>query len=398
MAGEAVRCPNCGQSIEVAEVISRQLEERIRSQFALEANRKEQKYQETLAARERDHEAKIEEERKKATQKAREAARESLVVELSDLKAQLEDKAGKLEAARREELSLRKRQRELEEREAVLQLETARMLDSERVKIRDEILLRVGDEHRMKEAEKDKQLTDMRRQIDELKRKAEQGSQQLQGEVMELEIEALLRREFPFDAIEPVAKGARGGDVLQKVHTQSGKLCGVILWEVKRTKAWSDGWIQKLKDDQREAKADLAVIVTETLPKGLTRFRQIESVWVTEFPSMTGLALALRMSLIQVSKAREALVGKSEKMELVYNYLTGPEFRSRIEAVMEAFRSLQADLNAEKTAMEKIWAKREKQITKVLVNMSGMYGDMEGLSGTVFPEIKSLELFPAATD
>ncbi len=243
-----------------------------------------------------------------------------------------------------------------------------------------------------KDAEKEKQLTDMKKQIEELKRKAEQGSQQLQGEVLELELESILQREFPFDKIEPVAKGTRGGDVMHCVHTQTGRLCGAILWETKRTKIWSDGWIQKLKDDQREAKADIAVIVSEALPKGFHHFRQMGSVWITDFNSVIGLALALRMSLMEVAKAREALVGKNEKMELVYNYLTSHEFRNRIEAIVESFKAMQGDLLSEKIAMEKVWARREKQISRIVVNMSGMYGDIEGLSGASLPSVKMLEL------
>ena len=377
MAQEYISCPKCGTKIELSEAISSQLEQRLRGELSEEYKRKFLKEKEQLE------------------QRAKRSAEDSLGVEMSDLKAQLEDRSKKLDAARTEELALRKRQRELEDKQASMQLEIARTLDAERIQIRQEAITTVAEEHRLKDAEKEKQLADMKKQIEELKRKAEQGSQQAQGEVMELELESVLQREFPFDKIEPVAKGTRGGDVMLRVHTQTGRFCGTILWETKRTKIWSDGWIQKLKDDQREAKADIAVIVSEALPKGFHHFRQVGSVWITDFNSVVGLALALRMSLIEVAKAREALVGKNEKMELVYNYLTSHEFRNRIEAIVESFKAMQGDLVTEKAAMEKVWARREKQITRIIANMSGMYGDIEGVSGTSLPSISLLELPPA---
>jgi len=379
MTQEYISCPKCGTKIELSEAISSQLEQRLRGELAEEYKRQFLKEKEQLE------------------QRARRAAEDSLGVEMADLKAQLEDRSKKLEAARTEELALRNRQRELEDKQASMQLEIARTLDTERAKIRQEAINVIVEENRLKDAEKEKQLADLKKQIEDLKRRAEQGSQQAQGEILELELEAVLQREFPFDKIEPVAKGTRGGDVLQRVHTQTGRLCGTILWETKRTKIWSDGWIQKLKDDQREAKADIAVIVSEALPKGFHHFRQMGSVWITDFNSVIGLALALRMSLMEVAKAREALVGKNEKMELVYNYLTSHEFRNRIEAIVESFKAMQGDLISEKIAMEKVWARREKQIARIVVNMSGMYGDIEGLSGTSLPSVKMLEL-PHAQD
>ena len=379
MTQEYISCPKCGTKIELSEAISSQLEQRLRGELAEEYKRQFLKEKEQLE------------------QRARRAAEDSLGVEMADLKAQLEDRSKKLEAARTEELALRNRQRELEDKQASMQLEIARTLDTERAKIRQEAINVIVEENRLKDAEKEKQLADLKKQIEDLKRRAEQGSQQAQGEILELELEAVLQREFPFDKIEPVAKGTRGGDVLQRVHTQAGRLCGTILWETKRTKIWSDGWIQKLKDDQREAKADIAVIVSEALPKGFHHFRQMGSVWITDFNSVIGLALALRMSLMEVAKAREALVGKNEKMELVYNYLTSHEFRNRIEAIVESFKAMQGDLISEKIAMEKVWARREKQIARIVVNMSGMYGDIEGLSGTSLPSVKMLEL-PHAQD
>ncbi len=332
-------------------------------------------------------------ERKNTEEQARKKAEESISVELTDLKTQLVDERNKREALQREELNLRKKQRELEDSKNNLELEMTRKLDEERKKIEELVAQRIVEEHRLKDAEKDKKLSDALKQVDELKRKMEQGSQQTQGEVLELELEALLKKEFAFDDIEPVSKGVRGGDILQVVKTQSGRVCGKILWEIKRTRAWSDSWIQKLKDDQREAKAGIAVLVSEALPQGFHHFRQMDGgVWVTDVPSVVSLAIALRVVLVQVANAREFEMGKKEKMELVYTYLTGPEFKNRVSAIIEAFRAMHEDLESEKRAMQRIWERRAKQIEKVISNTSGMYGDLEGLAGNALPSIKILEL------
>ncbi len=311
---------------------------------------------------------------------------------MEDLKARLKERDEKLEKSERQELELRKIKRGLEEEKKNIELEMMRRLDQERQKIEEKVKRESEERHKLKDLEKDKQFADMRTQIEELKRKAEQGSQKIQGEVMEIELEKILKDEFFFDEIEPVSSGIRGADIIQTVKTQSGHICGKILWESKRTKNWSDTWIQKLKDDQREAKADIAVIVSETLPKGFHHFRQIKDIWVTDLPSTLSLALALRTMLIQVAKTQELQTGKEEKMEIVYNYLIGPEFRNRVQTIAEAFITMKNDLDTERRAIENIWAKREKQISRVVSNISGMRGDLEGIVGTSLPSIKILKL------
>lgn len=215
---------------------------------------------------------------------------------------------------------------------------------------------------------------------------------QTQGEVLELDLESLLKSQFPVDEIEPVPKGIKGADIVQRVHDRGGRFCGTIIWESKHTKAWNDGWLSKLKDDQREVKAEIAVLVTETMPKGIERFSQVGGVWVTSYVLSIALASVLRTSLIDLAQLKSSLVGKSEKMEVLYNYLSGSEFRQRIEAIVESFQSMKEDLEQEKRATVKMWAKREKQIERVVTNTAGMYGDMEGIIGTSLPHIRSLEL------
>jgi hypothetical protein len=450
MAQETIVCPKCGEVIRISQVISQSIEEEIRQKYEKnfadwiskeretikdqimkeargtfekqieemkkdseakdnkikENKAKEIEFQKKIAESKenerklaREHEAKeaevrkeIEQEKQAIKEKEKKKAEESVKIEIEDLKTNLKEKSQKLEKAEAAEIELRRKQRELEDSKKNLELEMIRKLDQERPQIEEKAKQQVEESHRLKDLEKDKQLADMRTQIEELKRKAEQGSQKIQGEVLEIELERILKEEFPFDEINPVASGVRGGDIIQIVKTQSGHGCGKILWESKRTKNWSDSWIQKLKDDQREAKADLAVIVSEVLPRGFHHFRQIEGVWVADLPSTMSLGLALRTLLIQVARTRDIQTGKEEKMEVVYNYLTGSEFRNRVQAIMEAFVGMKKDLDSEKRAMESIWAKREKQIGRVVTNIAGMRGDLEGIVGLSLPTIKLLEL------
>ena len=243
--------------------------------------------------------------------------------------------------------------------------------------------------------EKEETITAMQKQIEDLKRRAEQGSQQLQGEVQELELENLLRAKFPFDTIEPVPKGEFGGDALQRVVSASGQpngTVGTILWESKRTKNWSDGWLVKLREDQRTAKAEVAVLVSQVLPKGVESFDVVDGVWVTSPRAVLPVATVLRHTLLQVSTARQVSEGQQTKTEMVYQYLTGPRFRHRVEAIVEAFSSMQEDLAAEKKAIQRQWAKREIQLNNVLQSTAGMYGDLQGIAGKSLQEIEGLEL------
>lgn len=218
------------------------------------------------------------------------------------------------------------------------------------------------------------------------------GSQQLQGEALELELETALRTRFPHDLIEPVGKGEFGGDVIHRVNTVAGQACGALLWETKRTKNWSDGWLAKLRGDQRAAGAAIAVLVTTTLPREVETFAYIDGIWVTDFRSAVPLAIALRHSLVEIATARQVQEGQETKMELVYQYLTGPKFRHRVEAIVEKFSEMQADLDRERKAMTRLWAKREAQIQGVVESTLGMYGDLQGIAGKALQEIEGLDL------
>jgi hypothetical protein len=241
-------------------------------------------------------------------------------------------------------------------------------------------------------SQKDVQIATMNRTIEELKRKADQGSQQIQGEALELELESLLRVKFPLDLIEPVGKGEFGGDIVQHVNGAAGQVAGIILWEFKRTKNWSYGWLGKLREDQRTAKADIAIIISQTLPKDVETFALLDGVWVAHPRCAIPVASAMRHSLIEVSATRNAQLGQQTKMEMVYQYLTGPRFKQRLEGIIEKFDELKEDLDKERKFMTRVWAKREGQIQGVLDSTTGMWGDLQGIAGKALPEIASLDM------
>ena len=245
---------------------------------------------------------------------------------------------------------------------------------------------------KLKVMEKDQTIASMQQKIEELKQKAEQGSQQLQGEVQELELENLLRTKFPYDTVEPVPKGEFGGDTLQRVVSPSGLMCGTILWESKRTKNWSPGWLVKLREDQRRAKAEISVIVSTALPDGIETFDVIDGVWITHPRCILPVATILRHTLLQVNSAKLITEGQQTKAEMIYQYLTGQRFRQRVEAIVEAFSSMQEDLDKERKAIMKQWAKRSEQIERVMGATVGMYGDLQGIAGKSIQEIEGLEL------
>jgi hypothetical protein len=304
----------------------------------------------------------------------------------------LKQRDAKLAEAQQAQADLIKKQRELDDAKREMDLTIQKQVQAELGAVRDQAKHEAEAALTLRVREKEEQIASMQRQIEDLRRKAEQGSQQLQGEVQELELEGLLRQKFSRDMFEPVPKGEFGGDLIQRVVNSTGQICGSILWEAKRTKNWSGGWLAKVREDQRAAKADVALIVSHALPKGLQTFDQIDGVWVTEPRCAVAVAVALRESLIALSAARLAGEGQQTKMEVMYQYLTGPRFRHRIEAVVERFTDMQADLDRERKTMMRLWAKREEQIRGVVESTAGLYGDLQGIAGRSLVEIDGLEL------
>ena len=366
---QAISCPSCGKKIPLTRALRTEIEASVKE----------------------DYERQLTEEVERARKQAGKDAEKKAARELTALKDELEAQAKDLEQARQTELAMRKRERELERQHQELELTVARKLDDERNRIIADTQTRAAEQHRLKDAEKERQLTDMRRQIEDLKRKAEQGSQQLQGEAGEGELDTMLRAAFPCDDITPVAQGIRGADLHQIVLDSRGARSGAILWECKNARNWSDGWIAKLKDDQRTLRADVAILVTASLPKGCTRFAVVDGVLVTDFACAAAVAGLVRTNLLQLAQTRSALVNKDQKLELLHRYLSGIEFRQRVEAIVEAFERMKEDLDQERRAAERQWAKRTKQIESVTFNISGMYGELQGLVPTL-PSIARLEL------
>jgi hypothetical protein len=412
--GQLIECPQCRHKFPITEALSNQIETKIRIKYEAEARKKEeqlaQKEEELKNRAEQldsrksllDEEVtrRVKEKEKTVETEIRQKIESEKSTEILDLRSQIKEKDQSLKKTEAEELELRKKNRELEEKARNIDLEVARKVDEERKTIEESAVNRQKEEQRLVDKEKDKQLADFKIKVEELNKKLEQKSQQLYGEVLELELEDMLKKIFPMDNIEPVAKGVKGGDVLEDVNNQLGQQCGRIVWESKRTKAWSENWIDKLKEDQRNAKADIAVIVTTILPREIPNFGYYNGIWVTDIASVSGLATALRLSLIELATLKSSTIGRAKKIEILYGYLTSSEFKNRVEAIIEAFRSMQSDLESEKRAIQKNWAKREKQIEKVMENTVGMYGDIQGIIGASLPQIEGLEFkeLPAASN
>jgi hypothetical protein len=336
--------------------------------------------------------SKLNAEREQIRKQAFEQADQRTSVVLKDQAQQLSDLQSALTTAQQNELELRKKEHELEQQKAELQLKVARTLNAERAKIRDEVLRQADDQNRLKLAEKDKLMAEMQGQIQQLQRKAEQGSQQIQGEVLELDMEAQLRDAFAADNVSEVPKGVSGGDLIQNVRSVSGRPCGAILWESKRTKNWSAAWLPKLRDDMRAAGAACAVLVSEALPDGVRSFNHIDGIWVCSRSHVIALAMVLRAGMIEVTKARQAADGRKEKTDLVYNYLCSGEFQHHLSGLVESFSRMQSDLDSEERSMKSIWKKRRKHLERAFSGATGLYGDLQGLMGSALPEVRHLEL------
>lgn len=337
----------------------------------------------------REREAKLAEERF--------AARVAEVARLKDV--ELDEAKRKVEGATAREAELLKRERELVSREQEAALANERKLNEEAAKIREaaaaatnERVALEREKMRLSEEEHRQRTEQMQRQLEELQQRLQRGPQQLQGEAQEVVLRELLVGAFPHDVVDDVPKGVQGADLVQRVRDGQGVECGVIVWESKRTIAWSEGWLAKLRDDQRLVGASIAVIVSQTLPADVPHFAQRAGVWVCGWPYAAALAGALRHALRETSKARAATEGRDDKLALVYDYLTGPEFRNRVSGLVEAIAAMKQDLDGERLAMTRLWKKREKQIERAYANLGTFYGDLQGISGAQLADIPAMSL------
>lgn len=401
-----IKCPHCGKPIDIDDILSKDIESRI------------------LAEEHKKHEAEITKVKEQAAQLANaqlkakldlaeEKKKQELELERERLKVELEGKAKK--ESQEQELLIKKLQDDTEstkednkklrnqltelmdelraERKAKesAELDAKKKLSEEETKIREETKKLADEEHRLKQLEMQKKLDDTQKALADAQRKAEQGSQQNQGEVLELDLENALRSEFPIDEISEVKKGQRGADIIQAVKNQRLEKSGVLLWESKNA-AWQPSWVTKFKEDIRTANANIGVIVSKELPDEYGDMKNIEgSVWVVKPRLVLALATAMRTQIINVYAANHNAENKDEKMEVLYQFLTGPEFRHRIESIVENYGALQNEIEKEKRAASLRWAKQEKSIRAVIDNTLGMYGDLQGITGGAMSEIKQLE-------
>lgn len=385
-----ITCPKCGESISIDDALTHQIENKFKKDFE-----EREKVMRAIIEKESSQKLeqdKIEFEKNLKAKILKDAETDKVVSDEKNklLEQQLADKEAKLKEARQNEVTLIKEQQKLKDEKDAFELEKTRQLAEERKQIEEDASKKATDAKQSEIDQLNKKLSDATKAKDELARKLEQGSQQTQGEVQELALEELLTAEFIYDDISPVGKGINGADVIQTVKTKSGVECGKIIWESKKTKTWTEGWIQKLKDDQRLVKADLAVIVTSAMPQGTSGIIQKDGVWICDIKLALSIATLLRHSLESVTREKSMSVGKNEKVEILYAYLTGTEFKQRIEVIVETFSSMKTSLDKEKMYFTKTWAEKEKQIDRVIQNTVGIYGDLSGV--VKLQKIESLEL------
>ena len=406
----SIKCPNCGTVIDVNDILKHQLEDSIRKEFQQKATAQAKELatkNEELEKAKAEFEAKkkqenelfadrLEKEKKVAEKEITTKLKSKLDEENKDriaaMEKELSEKSEKLSDFNKMVAEHAKLQREKLEMKDAIEAEAQKQLNETLTLAREKIRKQEDDKNELRFKEMQKQLEDQKKLTEEMKRKQEQGSMQLQGEVLELAMEEWLANQFPLDTIDEIKKGASGADCLQTVNTREIQNCGTIYYESKRTKAFQPAWIEKFKNDIRDKKANLGVLVTEVMPADMDRMGMKDGIWICTFEEFKGLSAVLRQSLIQISHAVQSQENKGDKMVMLYDFLTSNEFRLQIEGIVEGFSQMQIDLVREKNAMKKSWNQREKQIDKVINNTLGMYGSIRGIAGNAVQLVKALEL------
>ncbi|MGL2497145.1 DUF2130 domain-containing protein [Helicobacter pylori] len=414
-------CPKCQEPINVNEALYKQIEQENQNKFLAqqkafekEVNEKRAQYQsyfknleqkeEALKERAKEQQAQFDDAVKQASALALQDERAKIIEEarknafleqqkgLELLQKELDEKSKQVQELHQKEAEIERLKRENNEAESRLKAENEKKLNEKLDLEREKIEKALHEKNELKFKQQEEQLEMLRNELKNAQRKAELSSQQLQGEVQELAIEEFLRQKFPLDSVEEIKKGQRGGDCIQVVHTREFQNCGKIYYESKRTKEFQKAWVEKLKSDMREIGADVGVIVSEALPKEMERMGLFEGVWVCSFEEFKGLSAVLREGVIQVGLAKKSQENKGDKVNLLYHYLTSSEFSMQVNAIIEGFEQLRADLESEKRAMARIWKSREKQIDKVFEGTINMYGSIKGIAGNAIGQVKALEL------
>lgn len=411
-----IKCPNCATVFDVENVLSADVEQKLKQQYEKQLQESLSRINEEKKKLEDDLKA-FDEKKKKENELFQQRLQQEKIKLESDIQQQLrktiaadyenqlrllqqsaEENEEKLKSARQKELEFLKKQQELKNKEEELEILLQKKMLAERTLLLQQIRKEESErtslketEYQLKLKELEKQLEDQRKLAEEMKRRAEQGSMQLQGEAQELLLEELLKDHFPYDTINEVRKGVEGADCIQTVRNHMGSNCGKIIFESKRTKTFNNGWIEKLKSDMRNKQADVAILVTQVYPKDLNCFGERDGVWICSFSEVIALTTALRHTIISIAETKKAEENKGEKMQLLYSYLTGVEFRQQIETIVEGFLSMKNSISRERIQMEKLWKEREKQLEKVLLSTSGLYGSIKGIAGASIGTIPLLE-------
>ena len=405
-----IKCPNCGTSIDVQNILAHQLEDELKKKYAAQLSEEKKKFdaqQEVLNKAKEEFElkkqkenelfqekldAKMKEERKKMEVSLSSKFKEEQAEQVAILQNELKEKSEQVKELNKSKAEIEKLKREKDELKESVEAEAQKRLNQTLTEEKEKIRKAEEEKNEFSIKELQKKLEDQMRLTEEMKRKQEQGSMQLQGEVMELAIEQWLAEQFPLDTIEEIKKGARGGDCLQIVNTRNRQNCGCIYYESKRTKDFQSGWIEKFKTDIREKGANIGVLVTEAMPSDMQRMGLRDGIWICSFDEFKGLCAVLRESIVQISTAVASQENKGDKMHMLYDYLTSNTFRLQIEAIVEGFTAMKVDLESEKRAMQRIWKQREKQIEKVTLNTIDMHASIKGIAGNAIQAVKLLEL------
>lgn len=374
--GTEITCPSCGHQFELNESLKNEVEKELRGKMMDWQKKKEEDF---------------EKQKTQLLSEALKKAGEETAAKFRSLEEEAKNKTQQLQELQKKELDLLREKNALEEKQKNLEVEIEKRFLEKRKEIEDSAIKREQELFDLKTKEYKLQMDQQQKLIEELKRKSEQGSMQLQGESQEILLEEIIKENFPFDLLEEVGKGVEGADCIQTVRNSSGIICGKIIYESKRTKGWSNNWVDKLKTDKRNTGADVAILVTQTFPKDMDRFGEKDGIWICNFSEVGSVSHLLRNSIIKINDIQKAQEGKGDKMQMLYDYLTGNEFRGQVEAIMEGFMAMKQGITKERIQMEKIWKEREKQLEKVLISTSGMYGSVKGIAGASIGDIPLLD-------
>ena len=423
MMANDIKCPNCGTVIDVENVLAADIEQKLQQQYQdklqqslhkVEEDKRKLLADQAVFEEKKKNEneifaQKIQQEKQKLETEIQEQLRKSISADYENKLRMLQNNNAeteeKLKEARKKELEFLQKEQQLKNKEAEMEITLQKKIQEERTLIADQVRSQEAEKNNVKETsyqlkvkELELQLDEQKKLAEEMKRRAEQSSMQRQGESQEILLEAILKENFPFDIIEEVGKGVEGADCMQVIRNSAGTICGKIIYESKRTKAWSNNWIDKLKTDKRNQSADAAILVTQAFPKDIDRFGEKDGIWLCGFSEVNSVAHLLRNGIIKVYEAQKAQEGKGDKMQMLYDYLTGNEFRGQVEAIMEGFMAMKQGITKERIQMEKIWKEREKQLEKVLISTSGMYGSVKGIAGASIEDIPLLDGDTTDTD